>query len=91
MNIKQKFSIVAAGLLPILALTVFFLMGSPKAGAQSCPGGTFRAPCGTGGCQSGGGTCFPNGSSGEPYVFCPPHVGPGGPGICTNGTVFCTE
>jgi hypothetical protein len=92
MNLKQKISIAAAGLLPILALTAFFLVGSPKADAQSCPGGMFRAPCGVGGtgCANGAGGCVANGGS-SAFIFCPPHQGPGGPGTCSNGTVCCTQ
>lgn len=92
MNLKQKVSMLSAALLPALALSAYFLITPARANAQSCPGGEFKANCGTGGsgCQSGGGFCFPNGAHGT-FVFCPPHVGPGGPGICEDGTVCCTE
>lgn len=92
MNLKQKLSLFSAAVLPVLALLAYFLIAPARANAQSCPGGQFRAPCGyeNWGCMNGAGYCYANGSRGY-FVFCPPHVGPGGPGICQDGTVCCTE
>jgi hypothetical protein len=96
MNFKQKLSILASSLLPALALSAYFLLGPAPVRAQSCPGGTFNSSCYRGpgvpvGCGNGAGYCYAPGSPGY-FVFCPPHEGPGGPGICeSGGTVCCTE
>lgn len=83
MNLKQKFSLCSAGLLPALALLAYFLFVPVRASAASCPPGEFYAPCGTGGCESGGGTCFGNHTCGA-YVFCNAHGG-----VCNSGCVTC--
>ena len=88
MDLKQKLSFLAAAALPAAALSVYLFLVPARAVAFSCPGGTFHAPCGTSGCQSGTGTCYNLGSQGI-YVFCPPHPGAG---ICqAGGTVCCTQ
>lgn len=90
MNLKQKFSLLAASVLPVFALSAYFLISPTKTIAQSCPGGTFHASCFRGpgqpvGCQSGSGYCYAPGSEGY-FVFCPNHPGPG---ICESGGVVC--
>ena len=89
MNIKQKISLLAASLLPVLALSAYFLMTPVRASAAGPP---CHASCGTGGlgCQSGGGFCYPNGDPNGIYVFCKKSNGqPMGPGSCSNGFVTC--
>lgn len=89
---------MAALVIPILALVVFLAVAPPSAQASaqtgSCPGNAVYSPCANGGCGSGGGSCYPNGSSGYPYVFCRLSNGgvggAGGPGTCNNGCVTCT-
>jgi hypothetical protein len=100
MNVKQKMSILAASLLPALALAAFFLLGPLRASATSCPGGVVPAnPCYIGhveGCGVGdGGGCVLVGEGGA-FYNCPAY--PGGPqfgngeGICeSGGKVCCTQ
>lgn len=85
MNLKQRISLLAASILPVLALSAYFLMAPVKTSAQSCPGGQFKAgPCKAGGgCESGTGTCYSIGAHGI-FIFCP-----GGPGICETGSIVC--
>lgn len=88
MSTKQRFSLLAALALPAFALSAFLALTPKQAKAISCPGGTFKAvPCGSGGCQSGGGFCVGKGMQGG-FVFCPPHPGQG---ICEGATVCCTQ
>ena len=100
MNLKQRISVIAASLLPALALCAYFALAPAKASADSCPPGTIYSPCSghPGECGNGAGECFANGSKGKPYVFCstclvyPPICSQiGGPGNCNNGCVTCTE
>lgn len=87
MNLKQKLSLFSAAVLPVLALSAYFLFAPARASALSCPGGQFQAPCGHGGCMNGAGYCYQNGSNGL-FVFCDPYPGPG---TCHNGIVCCSE
>jgi len=88
MGIRQKFSLAAASILPVVALAAYFLFSPAQATAASCE---FHAPCGSGGCQSGAGYCWPNGSNNGIYVFCAGDGNAGGPGVCNNGCVTCTD
>lgn len=99
MSTKQRVSILAATVLPTIALAVYFLLGPPSVRATSCPDGTIASPCSgnPNNCGNGAGGCFSNGSTNEPYVFCPyfPPGGRnctiGGPGSCHNGCVTCRD
>lgn len=87
MNLKQTISLLVASILPVLALSAYFLLAPVKTSAQSCPGGTFKTPsCKPGGgCESGTGGCYSYGSAGI-FVFCPNHPGPG---LCETGSIVC--
>jgi len=94
MGNKQKFSLAAASILPILAVAAYFLFAPPVARAGSCPNGGIFDPCnGNSGseCNSGTGYCWGNGSTNGIYVFCNGDGNVGGPGTCTNGCVTCKD
>lgn len=96
MNRKQKLSLLAASVLPMLALSAYFVF-APQASAGSCPDGSFYSPCANNqnNCANGAGGCFANGSKNEPYQFCYHSVNgqciPGGPGSCSDGCVTCAD
>lgn len=90
MNLKQKVSLLSGTVLPVLAMAAYFLLAPARATAHS---NAFYSPCGDdGGCESGSGECYANGSTQEVYVFCyfdgstqlPP-----GTGSCCDGYVTC--
>lgn len=92
MNRKQRISILAASLLPFLALLAFFVFAPAKVAASSCPFGDIYAPCGVDGCENGVGGCLADGSQDGQYVFCyydSHHDEGGGIGACTDGCVKC--
>lgn len=98
MNLKQKLSILAATVLPIVALCAYLVLGPAKASASSCGSGQQYAPCGqpdhSTWCANGAGSCFAPGTK-EPYTFCRESPGAqchaGGPGTCNSGNcVTCT-
>ncbi len=88
MNIKQKISMLAASVLPVLALGAYFLLTPVKTNALSCPGGTFYAgqSCTNTNCNDGHGGCEVTLGSPGSFVFCPNHPGPG---ICEAGHIVC--
>lgn len=90
MNVKQKLSLFSGAALPMLAMAAYFLVAPARATAHSC---AIYSPCGSdGGCESGSGECYANGSTDEIYVFCyfdPNTQLPPGPGSCCDGYVTC--
>jgi len=94
MNLKQKLSLFSAVLLPSLALSAYFLIAPTRAGATTCPQGQIWAGtnCDAGGCNSGGGGCYPNQSDWGQYVFCSYDYCQTtwlGAGTCNSGCVSC--
>lgn len=91
MSLRQKLSLFWGLLLPVLALSAYFLVMPIRASAQSCDPPQCYAPCGSGECQTGSGACFANGSHSFGYVYCwaSPDGGTGGPGQCNDGCVTC--
>jgi hypothetical protein len=93
---KQRVSLLVALLLPAIALSAYLFLAPAKAGALSCPGGTFKSLCPQTGkstwCGTGTGSCVPPGGGGT-FIFCPTSNGQHpGPGICeSNNLVCCTQ
>jgi hypothetical protein len=69
MILKQKLLIVAATVLPLLAISTFLLLMPTHVSASSCPPGERYWPCMNNGCNSGYGYCYAAGSNGA-YVWC---------------------
>lgn len=92
MNLRQRISVIAASLLPALALCAYFALAPAKASADSCPPGTIYSPCSghPGECGNGAGECFANGSKNGLYMFCY-HCSQGGisNGHCTDPLAVC--
>lgn len=86
---------MAALVIPILALVVFFTVALPRAQARpeggSCGGSEVYAPCPNNGCNNGMGSCVPNDGAGF-FIFCRDFDGgqPPGPGRCADNCVTCT-
>lgn len=86
MNLRQKLSLAFAAVLPVLALTGYFLLTPSRAVAQQCPGGQVRAQCGVGStsCETGYyGRCVNSGMETN-FIFCPGLLG-----LCQDGVVCC--
>jgi hypothetical protein len=95
MNLKQRFSVLAALLLPVIALSAFLFFAPTQTSAASCPPGYWYPgeSCSHNYCNDGHSGCtIPPGGQGI-FVYCKNVDGQAsGPGICsmTGSCVKCT-
>lgn len=89
MDRKQKCSLFVATVMPLLAVSAYFLLAPAKVNAfAGCPSGQTYTPSPSGYCSSGSGANYRVGSTSGVYVFC----GGTGQGTCVStGCVQCAQ
>jgi len=95
MDLKQKLTLLATSVLPVLALSAYLLLAPVTVSAGSCPSGQMYAGygCTRNYCNDGHGGCEVPPGGGGIFVFCKNSSGqPNGPGTCstTGSCVKCT-
>jgi hypothetical protein len=95
MNLKQRLLVLAASVLPVLALSAYLFLSPVKVAQASCPAGEEYAGqgCTNNFCNDGHGGCEVHPGAGGIFVFCKTSSGgASGPGTCstTGSCVTCT-